>query len=241
MAGKGAGQIVTFYSYKGGTGRSMLLANVAWILAANGRRVLAIDWDLEAPGLHKYFQPFLLDKGLTETEGVIDFAIEFATAAKDPLATQDDPKWFDPYADMAQYAVPLEWEFDGGRLDFVGAGRQGASYSMRVNSFDWHEFYDRLGGGAFLARAREHLKERYDYVLVDSRTGLSDTSGICTVQMPDALVVCFTLNNQKRRRRRRGRAVRAAPAWGGSPHPHRADADRQQREGQARPPAPGGA
>ncbi len=30
------GQIVTFYSFKGGTGRTMALANVAWILAANG-------------------------------------------------------------------------------------------------------------------------------------------------------------------------------------------------------------
>src|SRR5262249_20368958 len=30
----------------------------------------------------------------------------------------------------------------------------------------------------------------------DSRTGVSDTSSICTVQMPDALVLCFTLNHQ---------------------------------------------
>src|SRR5581483_10947473 len=39
------GRIVTFYSYKGGTGRSMALANVAWLLASGGRRVLVIDWD----------------------------------------------------------------------------------------------------------------------------------------------------------------------------------------------------
>ena len=31
------GTVVTFYSYKGGTGRTMALANVAWILAANGK------------------------------------------------------------------------------------------------------------------------------------------------------------------------------------------------------------
>ncbi|SCG01354.1 AAA domain-containing protein [Streptomyces sp. Ncost-T6T-2b] len=43
------GRIVTFYSYKGGTGRTMALANVAWILAANGKRVLAVDWDLGGP------------------------------------------------------------------------------------------------------------------------------------------------------------------------------------------------
>ena len=53
------GQIVTFYSFKGGTGRTMALANVAWILAANGMRVLVADWDLESPGLHRFFQPFM--------------------------------------------------------------------------------------------------------------------------------------------------------------------------------------
>ena len=53
------GEVVTFYSYKGGTGRTMALANVAWILAANGKRVLVVDWDLESPGLHRFFRPFL--------------------------------------------------------------------------------------------------------------------------------------------------------------------------------------
>ena len=37
----------------------MALANVAWILAANGKRVLIADWDLESPGLHRFFQPFM--------------------------------------------------------------------------------------------------------------------------------------------------------------------------------------
>jgi len=54
------GQIITFYSYKGGTGRSMALANVGYLLAGRtaprGRGVLLIDWDLEAPGLHRYFE-----------------------------------------------------------------------------------------------------------------------------------------------------------------------------------------
>ena len=46
----------TFYSFKGGVGRSMALANVADILARRGLRVLVIDFDLEAPGLERYFQ-----------------------------------------------------------------------------------------------------------------------------------------------------------------------------------------
>jgi TIR domain/CobQ/CobB/MinD/ParA nucleotide binding domain len=193
----GVGEVVTFYSYKGGTGRSMMLANVAWILASSGKRVLAIDWDLEAPGLHRYFQPFLLDPDLAETGGVIDFVTDFAVAALTPEAEESGPDWFHPYADVSRYAVPLQWEFDrGGSLEFVAAGRQGSSYSTRVNGFRWNDFYERFGGGAFLEQTKAAAKARYDYVLIDSRTGVSDTSGICTIQLPDTLVVCFTMNNQ---------------------------------------------
>ncbi len=49
------GQVITFYSYKGGVGRSMALANVAVLLAQQKKKVLAIDFDLEAPGLHRFF------------------------------------------------------------------------------------------------------------------------------------------------------------------------------------------
>ena len=193
------GQVVTFYSYKGGTGRSMLLANVAWILASNGHKVLAVDWDLEAPGLHRYFSPFLLDKELTDTDGVIDFVVDFAvaaTTATDPDGEQD-ADWFLPYADITSYASTLQWDFASeGVLDFIGAGRQGASYSTRVNGFGWQDFYQRFGGGSFIDEARRVMKERYEYILIDSRTGVSDASGICTVQLPDVLVVLFTLNNQ---------------------------------------------
>ena len=50
--------------------------------------------------------------------------------------------------------------------------------------------------GFFWEAVKEELRKHYDYILIDSRTGLSDTSGICTVQMPDQLVVLFTLNRQ---------------------------------------------
>ena len=50
------GTVVTFYSFKGGVGRSMALANVAVLLARTGKKVLCVDWDLEAPGLDRYFR-----------------------------------------------------------------------------------------------------------------------------------------------------------------------------------------
>src|SRR5215475_3691777 len=194
---KPLGNIIIFYSYKGGTGRSMGVANVAWILASSGKRVLTVDWDLEAPWLHRYYSPFLGDKDLTGSEGLIDLLIEFRDATAIGGGGSSDDKWYEAYADIAAYVVSLDWDFPGGgTLDLLPAGRQGASYSARVNSFDWVEFYERRGGGVFLEAIKEKMRADYDYVLIDSRTGVSDTSGICTVQMPDAVVVCFTLNNQ---------------------------------------------
>lgn len=198
--GNAHGRIVTFYSYKGGTGRSMALANFAWIVAVSGKRVLTIDWDLEAPGLHRYFRPFLVDPDLFETDGLIDAFWSFAASASsnsllgEGLSTPEDQG--EVAEGLEDATRRLDWTFPtGGYIDFIGAGRQGATYSERVNSFDWKRFYE-LGGARMLTTAKAHLRARYDWVLIDSRTGVSDTSGICTMQMPDMVVPCFTLNRQ---------------------------------------------
>jgi WD domain, G-beta repeat len=177
----------------------MAMANVAWILASNGKRVLAMDWDLEAPGLHRYFRPFLHDPSLESTPGLIDFVLEYASAAVTPASPDEkrDSGWYKPYTDLTDYTVSLDWRFPSpGTLDFVGAGQQGPGYSQLVNEFSWKKLYEELGGEGFFNEVKAQLRSEYDYILIDSRTGFSDTSGICTIQMPDALVICFTLNNQ---------------------------------------------
>jgi len=200
------GKIVTFYSYKGGTGRSMALANVAWLLAGRGARVLVVDWDLEAPGLHRYFRPFLHDKELTafESQGVIDLMVDFSQRLATPPSSGEvrDEKWYQQHADASRWSRRLLWPSGddarttrGGHIDFLPAGRQGDAYARRVNSFDWAGFYERCNGGAFMDAMRRSMLA-YDWTLIDSRTGVSDTSGICTVQFPDILVTCFTLNFQ---------------------------------------------
>ena len=75
-------EIITFYSYKGGTERTMALANVACLLAENyvsqrSEGVLMIDWDLEAPALHLYFKDLIKDsKSLDEAPGLIDIFLK---------------------------------------------------------------------------------------------------------------------------------------------------------------------
>ncbi|WP_194908065.1 FxSxx-COOH system tetratricopeptide repeat protein [Catenulispora rubra] len=199
------GRIVTFYSYKGGTGRTMALANAAWILAAAGHRVLMIDWDLEAPGLHRFFEPFLGDERLRDVPGIINMIDQYCDSANARLTGEDgaaggevDPvAWWAENAHVAENAVELDWDFEfGGSLHFIRAGRTAAVHSAGISAMDWYTFYHHLGGNAYLEQMRLQLKQAYDYVLIDSRTGNSDIEDICTKDLPDDLVVCFTLSGQ---------------------------------------------
>lgn len=196
------GRIITFYSYKGGVGRTMALANVAWILAGSGRKVLAVDWDLESPGLHRYFHPFLVDKQLRDSVGVIDAMRDFAELGTRPSGHDTqielDLAEVERVARVERYATSLDrYDFPaGGSIDLLPAGRQVPAYSKVVSTFNWDHFYERLGGGVFLDALGKDMRRHYDVILIDSRTGLSDNAGICTVQLPDTVVSCFTMSTQ---------------------------------------------
>jgi tetratricopeptide (TPR) repeat protein/Mrp family chromosome partitioning ATPase len=192
----GDGRVVTFYSFKGGTGRTMALANVAWILAANGLRVLVVDWDLESPGLHRFFHPFLKESQVRDASGIIDLIRSYERGASSAGLTDTD-RLITEAARVQQHALSLDWAFPGGgSLDFLSSGRQNLDYAAALSSLDWDNFYESLNGGKFLDAVRADMKSHYDYALIDSRTGLSDTASICTAQLPDVLVDCFTLSTQ---------------------------------------------
>jgi cellulose biosynthesis protein BcsQ/tetratricopeptide (TPR) repeat protein len=200
MTGDRNGKIVTFYSYKGGTGRTMALANVAWILAANGKRVLVVDWDLESPALDRFFAPFLNPAALASTAGVIELIREYEWAATRRLTDAPWPEHtlrHDEYATVHKYSFPLSWDQfpSGAALDFLSAGRHNRDYAAALN-LNWDDFYGRLGGGAFFDALRADMTRNYDYTLIDSRSGLNDLADICTLHLPDILVDCFTLSEQ---------------------------------------------
>jgi tetratricopeptide (TPR) repeat protein len=214
---RGVGQIVTFYSFKGGTGRTMALANVAWILAANGERVLIADWDLESPGLHRFFQPFM-DPGVAQLPGVVDFMRVYEWQMRDeidrlaadglidqagvcqPAALQAIDALIDTSASLvSNWVVPVGWQFPGdGAIDFLSPGRQANNgvYESALSALEWDTLYDDLNGGQFLDALRHRLKASYDWILIDSRTGLSDIANICTQHLPDTVIDCFTLSTQ---------------------------------------------
>jgi MinD-like ATPase involved in chromosome partitioning or flagellar assembly len=165
--------IVTFYSYKGGVGRSMALANVAAMLAWRGNKVLAIDWDLEAPGLEEYFNNAQIE---TAGRGLLDLLINKGE-----------------YSENLWHVHLLYGE--GAQLDLLPSGRDEESYYHNLERFNQQDFFENKGG-VFLEELRNQWLRDYDFVLVDSRTGLSDSSGICTIFLPDIVVGLFTATHQ---------------------------------------------
>jgi septum site-determining protein MinD len=49
------GKIISIHSFRGGTGKSNLVANLAASLAAQGKRVAVVDTDIQSPGIHVLF------------------------------------------------------------------------------------------------------------------------------------------------------------------------------------------
>lgn len=169
-------RIATFYSYKGGVGRTFLLANVAVLLAKWGKKVLCVDWDLEAPGLLHYFS--------TAAKEVQGGVVDIVAAA----ARHESVRWQD-------MVVQIEGDEDG-RIDLLPAGAPGDAYVRTMQGLDWKRLYEEYELGWLIEQMRTEWLAEYDLVLVDSRTGLTDIGGICVAQLPDILVVLSSANAQ---------------------------------------------
>jgi cellulose biosynthesis protein BcsQ len=172
---------ITFYSYKGGVGRSLALANIAALLVKNGRRVVLIDFDLEAPGLDS-FDEFSCIGG---KPGVVEYTTQF-------LQTGEAPK-----IDKFIHHCHLK-DAPSGDLWIMPAGTKDTFYNRSRAGINWVEMYENGLGTAFVENWKAAIARRFkpDYVLVDSRTGLTDVGGICTLHLPDLVVMLFGLNDQ---------------------------------------------
>lgn len=173
--------IVTFYSFKGGVGRTLALANVGLELARTGRRVLLVDFDLEAPGIHT----FRLLGPKEAHVGLVDYISDY-------LSTTSAP-------DVRNYTYEaLGVGQNNGRLWVMSAGKNGSGYSSRLAAINWQELYKEQDGFLMFEDMKAQWKSSFepDYVLIDSRTGHTDIGGICTRQLPNAAVILFFPNEQ---------------------------------------------
>jgi cellulose biosynthesis protein BcsQ len=180
------GKIVTFFSYKGGVGRSMALTNISVLLARWGYRVLMVDWDLEAPGLESFFAGHLPPGRIVHQEGVLDLLSRGTAGGQ----VAERSSWH-------ENAVPVRLPELAGHLDLILAGQKDdGGYFRRVRNLDIQALYEEGHGGELIELLRDDWKKAYDFVLIDSRPGITDLGGICTIHLPDVLVLLVTPTEQ---------------------------------------------
>jgi MinD-like ATPase involved in chromosome partitioning or flagellar assembly len=189
---------ITFYSYKGGTGRTLAVANTARFLARFGYRVFVLDLDLEAPGLH-YKLGLRSEKGGGEpVKGVVDFLEDFTTTGSVPELSS--------YVREISNLPPT---FEGSIWLMPAGDAPSPKYSKQLADIRLPELFNPLkaeaGSGAnpsipigvpLFLELKNRIERDYqaDYLLIDSRTGITEIGGAAVGLLPDT-VVCLVHNN----------------------------------------------
>jgi tetratricopeptide (TPR) repeat protein len=154
--------------------------NCAHRLATMGKRVFVIDFDLEAPGIDS----FDFSQSNVTRPGLVEYIGRFMDSNE--VAPLDD------------FVFNISDKAVEGSVFMMPAGRKDENYQVSLSRLDWKVLYKQKSGFLFVENLKAAIREKYapDYVLIDSRTGLTDVSGICTLQLPDLVVLLFSLNNQ---------------------------------------------
>lgn len=179
-------EVVTFYSYKGGVGRTLLLAWVARALAARGKRVLALDLDLEAPGLPSKLRPESEPKA---GFGVVDLLLRFQGGASPPT-------------DLAQWCLPVPTE--QGSLWLLPAGAAPSpAYWQALGKVSWETlFVERAADGArFFLWLRDALAKAVgaDFLLIDARTGVTEMGAAAVGMLADTVIAVTNMSPESKR------------------------------------------
>lgn len=212
-------RIFTFYSYKGGVGRSMALLNMAYFLHARGRHVLIVDLDLDAPGASGFLHRSEELQTQANTGDVVDVLaavvrqVRNSPAGTEPSLPALRLEAFLRSVKPSKYAKAVHPKAPRARLDVLAAD-QARDYTARLSALELStlsadqiaQTSDLLRGVLFQHSFPIHqpwqeegeLPEdtRYDYILVDSRTGLSEIGGLCVGPLSDRLIVLCGLNDQ---------------------------------------------
>jgi MinD-like ATPase involved in chromosome partitioning or flagellar assembly len=181
-------QTITFYSYNGGTGRTLAVANAAKHLVRLGQKVCAIDLDLEAPGLHYKLGLGIKSDLPTIRRGLVDYMHTFFTTKR--------------HAPLSEHTVQVRME--EGRDDFITLMPAGsvpcAEYWHKHTQIDWHGLFysENPEGIPFFLELKARIEKEFspDFLLIDSRTGITEIGGVATTILPDR-VVCLLLKNRQ--------------------------------------------
>jgi len=176
-------QTITFYSYKGGTGRSLALANAAVYLAKLGFRVVALDFDLEAPGLHYKLSHNAAGTPLEVKKGVVDYVLTYLSEGEVRARLQD----FIVNAAVPGIGRPLVHLMPAGMVPST-------EYWLKLSQINWHDLFYKPGakGVQIFRELQTRILDELqpDFLLVDSRTGITEMGGVATTLLADK-VLCL--------------------------------------------------
>ena len=182
---------VTFYSFRGGVGRTMALANAAAHLAREGMKVALIDFDLEAPGLS-----LMPDMQPAQTPDSNDGLLGYLRAG---LEDRSLPSVASLCYETKLSAEIRQEQSRAGSIYILPAGtRKGSERQYDLAHLHLDRLYQSQPRSLVIDALKVQIEQEYapDYLLVDSRTGFTEVGGICTVHLADLLVIVSGLNRQ---------------------------------------------
>lgn len=175
--------VVAFYGFRGGAGRTTALAHVAALLSARQVQVLAVDLDLEAPGLHH-----ILD--CPEPEEDRGGLALLRIAAMTELGRNSEALRLAPH--IVKSGLDL-----GAPIRVLPAGRLSENYLERLEDLGvplWHVTEGPSPLQALIRQIREEL--RPDLIFLDCRTGLSGLSASAVFHVADVVVLFIPVSKQ---------------------------------------------
>ena len=184
--------IISFYSYKGGMGRTTTLAAYASYLAIHHKKkVVIIDCDIEAPGFTNFF--LSNPSEINQRQGLIEYIFDKETH-------------FVGHKDVRNYFWEVDHSFtDEGTIYVMPCGNLDANLIDSTKSFGDTHLDHYIEGIARLDLSNsEYAKEVFigvvndiysvvnpDVILIDSRTGISDIMGIAICELANKVVGFF--------------------------------------------------
>ncbi|BAZ10318.1 hypothetical protein NIES4071_21330 [Calothrix sp. NIES-4071] len=174
--------VATFYSFKGGVGCSTANGIVAGILASRNRRVVVIDFDLEAPGISVMLQNDIQNTS-REFEGVLDYLYQRSLTPEEDIPNIND----------CIAKVNLQ---SRGELFLVSAGQYNENYIHQLADLDIRSLYKREKN--IIKQLIEDIKIQLepDVILIDARSGFTDVGAIALLYLADTAIVCFSPTEQ---------------------------------------------
>jgi len=174
---------VTFYSFKGGVGRTTALTHVASILAMRGLKVVAVDLDLEAPGLSTAFNLKPQPK-----YGIVDYFYERSYL----------PDGVEPSISIAEIFGEVRVHNATGRLFVVPAGCLNLDYISKVDDIHATTVID--GNNSLWSIFKQEIQEQLkpDILLVDSRTGINQWGALSLIEAADEAIIFLFPNEQNK-------------------------------------------